>query len=221
MITTILKNPFSLWIKWLFFKIYWENKNKNLYIGYLSNFINCTFGRYNKLYSEVFLNNVNLGDFTYIADGSRLSNTRIGKFCSVGPEVFSGFGIHPNSDFVSTHPAFYSKIMQSQVTFALESHFTENKQINIGNDVWIGARAIIMDGVTVEDGAIVGAGSVVTKNIPPYAVVGGVPARVLRYRFNSDEISFLLNLKWWDKDIEWLLKNQKLFLNIKNFINVL
>jgi virginiamycin A acetyltransferase len=74
----------------------------------------------------------------------------------------------------------------------------EYKRITIGNDVWIGARAVILDGITIGDGAIVGACAVVTKDVPPYAVVAGVPARVIRYRFSEKKIRTLLELQWWE-----------------------
>lgn len=76
----------------------------------------------------------------------------------------------------------------------------EGYPVEIENDVWIGTSVIIMDGVKIGDGAILAAGSVVTNNVPPYAIVGGVPAKIMKYRFNSDEIEYLLSFKWWDKD---------------------
>jgi tetrahydrodipicolinate N-succinyltransferase len=76
----------------------------------------------------------------------------------------------------------------------------------------------LIDGVTIGDGAIIGAGAVVTKDVPPYAIVGGIPARLIKYRFEPDEIEFLLKLKWWDKDLEWIKNNSKLFNNIKKLM---
>ena len=100
--------------------------------------------------------------------------------------------------------------MDEPITFSANSYFDEFAPIKIGNDVWVGARAIILDGVTIGDGAIVGAGAVVAKDVPAYAVVGGVPAKVLRYRFEQAEIDLLEQLKWWNKDIDWLRKNCEL-----------
>jgi acetyltransferase-like isoleucine patch superfamily enzyme len=219
----IFKNPVTIWFRWLFFKLYWERKyaNQNLSIGYLAKFINCQFGRFNTLYPEVILSNVTLGDFTYVAERSRLTNTVFGKYSSVGPEVLSGLGMHPSRDFVSTHPIFFSTLKQAQISFVADSYFNEFSPIKIGNDVWIGARAIIMDGITIGDGAIVAAGAVVTKDVPSYAIVGGVPAKVLRYRFDEKEIKYLMEFKWWDRDVRWLRINATKFHNIQEFKQII
>lgn len=218
-IRAILKNPFTTWIKSLVVSFYYEYKyaTKHLAIGYMTRLVNCRFGNYNTLYDGVILTNVMLGDFSYVAANSNLANADIGKFSCIGPEVFAGIGKHPSRNFVSTHPIFYSPSLQTQISFASNSFYEEFEQIKIGNDVWIGARAIILDGVTIGDGAIVGAGAVVTKDVPAYAVVGGVPAKILRYRFEPAEIEFLHQFKWWDQDILWLRENHRLFHDIKKF----
>jgi acetyltransferase-like isoleucine patch superfamily enzyme len=91
----------------------------------------------------------------------------------------------------------------------------ENKYpIIIGNDCWIGQGAFIVGGVTIGDGAAVLAHAVVTKDIPPYAIVGGIPAKVIKYRYDENDIQFLLNYKWWDKDISWLSDNADLLCDI-------
>ena len=89
---------------------------------------------------------------------------------------------------------------------------------HIGNDVWIGLNATILDGVTIGDGAIVAAGAVVTKDVPPYAVVGGVPAKIIKYRFTESQIDFLLKFRWWEKDRKWIQQNYKRFQDIESFI---
>ena len=89
------------------------------------------------------------------------------------------------------------------------------KPIHIGNDVWIGARSIIMDGVSIGDGAIVAAGSVVTKDVPPYAVVGGSPAKIIKYKFSQDIIDRLEEIQWWNLPDEEITKVVDLF-HVKN-----
>jgi len=88
----------------------------------------------------------------------------------------------------------------------------------IGNDVWIGTNAIIMDDITIGDGAIIGAGTIVTKDVKPYSIVVGNPAKHLRFRFEEDEINFLLEFKWWDKDLTWIEENYTKFHDIKSFV---
>ena len=177
----------------------------------------CHIEKYVTLYQNVNLVNVDIGSYTYISHDSILNNVKIAKFCSIGPKVFIGGGMHPTT-FVSTHPSFYSMRGQSSISFADNFYFTETSEVIIGNDVWIGARVIILDGIRIGDGAIIGAGSVVTKDVPDYAIVAGTPAKVLKYRFDQKDIIFLISYKWWDKDIEWIKKNWRWFLDIKKFI---
>ena len=217
---TLLKNPLTVWFAKLIKSkiIEYKNKDKFLKIGYMANATKCKFGIYNTIYNEVSLNEVTLGDFTYIAGNTNISKTTIGKFCSIGPYCKIGLGKHPTKDFVSTHPVFFSTLKQAQVTFADRNYFDEFAYIIIGNDVWLGANVIVVDGVKIGDGAIVAAGSVVTKDIPPYTIVGGVPAKIIKYRFEKEEIEKLLQLKWWDMDVEYLKENFIKFHNIKSLI---
>jgi len=149
--------------------------------------------------STVFQSRV--GRATYIA-GARLSNVKVGRFCSLGDGARLGLGRHP-TDFISTHPAFYSRGGQTRLSFSVFGEFEESRAIVLGNDVWVGTGAIIMDGVSIGDGAIVGAGAVVTRDLPPYCIAVGVPARVIRFRFDDETIRRLLLLRWWDMpDVE-------------------
>jgi acetyltransferase-like isoleucine patch superfamily enzyme len=215
----MFKNPITLWLKRTLFnkRIEKQCKEKSLQIGYMSIIYQCTFGKYNVIGDYASLSNVDIGDLSYVVAGTSIKNTSIGKFCSIGPECTIGLGRHPSSQFVSTHPAFFSPLKQAQISFVDESHFQEFENIEIGNDVWIGANVTIVDGVKIADGVIVAAGSVVTKDIPPYAIVGGVPAKVIRYRFEQEEIEKLLEIKWWDMDMAWLKEHHEAFFDIKNF----
>lgn len=153
-----------------------------------------------------------LGKHTYVASGT-IALAKVGSFCSVGPQVtIGGLGSHP-THWISTHPCFYSMRGQSGATFAKQNLVDELKNVYIGNDVWIGARAMILDGVTIGDGAIVAAGSVVAKDVEAYSIVGGVPAKLIRYRFSPDLIEYLLEWKWWQLDDEVLKEVAEGFCN--------
>ena len=170
------------------------------------------------LAKNVQVRNCCIGANTYIASNSRLINCDIGCYCSIGPDVLSGLGMHPSKTFVSTHPSFYSPQNSSPISHVTEQKFVESKRITIGNDVWIGARAIILDGVSIGDGAIIASGAVVTRDVKPFSVVAGVPAREIEKRFTENEIDFLLKIHWWEKDVEWINSRAHLFTDINKFI---
>lgn len=130
-------------------------------------------------------------------------DTIIGKFCSIGENVAIGPSQHP-LNWLSTHPFQYNLSFNVVTDKNLKSF--SFKPVVIGNDVWIGNNAIIMDGIKVGDGSIIGANSVVTKDVPPYAIVGGVPAKIIKYRFSEDIIKELLELKWWNLDDKEIAK---------------
>lgn len=177
-------------------------KNKQLFLPLSSVTIrNCSFGYHNRIYGNSILINVTLGDFSYVGGDCRLMNTTIGKFCSIGSAVWiGGFATHP-LNCKSTHPGFYQKD-SSFYGFNPEYSFNhaEYRRVAVGNDVWIGHRAIVLDGINVGSGAVIAAGAVVTKDVPPYAIVGGVPAKILKFRFPVDKINELLESQWWNDE---------------------
>lgn len=160
---------------------------------------NVQCGKYTKIYPPYFLHNVQLGDYSYIASNSHAANLTIGKFCSIGPNFCCGLGLHPTNG-ISTSPMFYSTACQNGKTLCYRNQFEESKQTIIGNDVFIGANVTVLDGVHIADGAIVGAGAVVTKDVPPYAIVGGVPAHIIRYRFDEETVKRMLETRWWNRE---------------------
>lgn len=167
-----------------------------------------------------------IGFASFIGRETELDRTSIGRYSCIGPRVNNIIGRHPSQTFVSLHPSFYSTQKQSGFTYAKHDKYQEYKFADpdekywnmIGNDVWIGADAKILGGVTIGDGAIVAAGAVVVRDVPAYAIVGGVPAKVLRYRFEEEQIEFLKNFKWWDKDRQWIEAHSEEFEDIRRFI---
>ena len=170
-----------------------------------------------RINAPFYLHQVNLGAYSYIAKNSSITNTEIGKFTSIGPNFSAGLGIHPTNG-ISTSPMFYSTAKQNGITLTKKNKIEESKLITIGNDVFIGANVTVLDGVTIGDGSVIGAGAVVTKDIPPYAIAVGVPAKVVKYRFEYDQIEQLQEIEWWDFDQTRLREIEGLFFDLNIFI---
>lgn len=166
-----------------------------------------------------------IGKFSYCGYDCEIINCEIGNLCSLADHIFIGGNEHPTS-WVSTSPVFHCKKHASLKKSFYAPHSTGNsistKKTIIGHDVWIGHGATIKQGVKIGTGACIGAGAVVTKDVAPYAIVGGVPANVIKYRFQKEIIDKLLKSKWWELDDDSLqnlsqyMYNPELFLsNIK------
>ena len=142
---------------------------------------------------------------------------KIGSFCSIGDGAYIGGAEHP-MDWVSTSPAFENvKNSFPKKRFA-DLEVPLHKQTTIGNDVWIGHNAVIKQGVTIGDGAVIGSNAVVTKDVPPFAVVGGVPAKVIKFRFSEEQIRFLQKVEWWSFSDEQLSDLGYSFKDINSFM---
>lgn len=157
----------------------------------------------------------NIGYGSYIGPNCFL-NANIGRFTSIAPYVRNNNGIHPYTfPYATTCPMFFSTQKQNGEAFADKMMFDEFAAfVEIGNDCWIGENAFLVGGIKIGDGAVVLARAVVTKDVPPYAIVGGIPAKILRYRYDVDTINFLLEFKWWNRDISWFKDNWKFLCNI-------
>lgn len=170
--------------------------------------------------------NGKMGYGTYMGDSNNLT-AKIGRFTSIGHNCSILTGRHPYSyPFVSTSPMFFSLREQTGISFAKEQVFKEehvfadsdnNYQIEIGNDCWIQSEVRFVAGIHISDGAVVLSGAVVTKDIPPFAIVGGVPARIIRYRYTEEDIQFLMKDMWWNKDVEWIRSHWAAFNNIEQY----
>jgi acetyltransferase-like isoleucine patch superfamily enzyme len=181
----------------------------------------------NKIYENTCFSG-EMGFGTYIGRNCFLHG-KIGRFTSIASFVQCISGRHPITEpFATTCPAFFSLLKQNGDTFAHKQYYDEfvfaDKEkkhlVIIGNDCWIGQGVTIVEGVTIGDGAVVLAYAVVTKDVPPYAVIGGIPAKILKYRYDEETIKFLLHFKWWDKDVSWLKKNADLLCNINTLKNI-
>lgn len=171
-----------------------------------------------------------MGFGTYMGDYNSLT-ARIGRFTSIGHNCSVLTGRHPYSyPYVSTSPIFYSTKRQCGISFADRQIFKDEHvfadvdkylQIEIGNDCWIQSDVRFVAGVKISNGAVILSGSIVTKDVPPYAIVGGIPAKVLKYRYSTDDIKFLIETSWWNKDISWVKNNWSVFNDINKLKKLL
>ncbi len=197
-------------------KLNFNNSSCQFYL--FSDITGCKFGRYVVVFKDCTIVNSKIDSFSYVQIGSRIFNCEIGKFCSIAPSVTIAPGLH-DINMVSTHPSFVQVSTPLPRVFAKENCITSFKKVVIGNDVWIGEKAIIMDGVVVGDGAVIGSGAVVVKNVDPYSIVGGVPAKHIKYRFDEETISVIQKSEWWNFTEDLLEEKAHLFINVNDFLN--
>ena len=199
-------------------------KHRGVHVSPLASFNNhSVFEGCNVIHKGANISSTVIGYGTYIGPNTVLNNAMIGRYCSIGANIKVVSATHPSKDFVSTSPMFFSTLNQSGKTYCSTNRFNEFLSIEgrtaiIGNDVWIGVGVTIKGGIRIGDGAIVAMNSCVTKDVPPYAIVGGVPARIIRYRFDSNEITELLSIKWWEKPEDWIMKHAESFSDVNIFL---
>lgn len=199
---------------------------------YRAKFTNCQFSKHSRIFSEFstsfrnveFHGLVYLGLGSYMGSGYIKGKALIKRYCSIGKNVKLGLAKHPVSNF-STHPM----LSQSGITqkdfkqdFVMhDKYYADNKfKVVIENDVWIGDGCLVLQGVHIGQGTVVGANSVVTKDVPPYAIVVGSPARVIKYRFDEETIQQLLQSHWYNIHPERLIEIGKQAETIEDFLKV-
>lgn len=180
---------------------------------------NCKFHGHNTGGDFSYVLNATLGRYTYIGSYTSVINAEIGAYCSIASGVKIGLFEHPTHTYVSTFPGFH-------MHWPPTPHFKQpvcwqtNHRTFIGNDVWIGECAIVKAGVRIGNGAVIAAGAVVTKDVEPYAIVAGVPARVLRYRFDQEQVRKIEATEWWNWEDEKIAEHCKAFANIEEFFSI-
>lgn len=210
-------------------KIKYLSLRKKVRIGKDVNIAASSFEGKNTLFDGVNIHGSSIGLGTYIQKQSVILNCLIGRYCSIADHVYTCIGTHP-TNFISTYPSFYydttSELGYSYYTgepkFDLYKYPDQmhDYQIKIGNDVWIGSHVLIMGGVNIGNGAIIAAGSVVTKSVPPYQIWGGVPAKYIRHRFDEETVLKLEGMKWWNNSEKWIVDHINAFTDVISIHNL-
>lgn len=151
-----------------------------------------------------------IGKYTYVGIGTKIIHSEIGNFCSIASDVSIGLEEHTLEN-ISTSPIFTEAHNATGYSWIKDDTFIPYKKTYIGHDVWIGYRALIKSGIKIGNGAVIAAGAVVTKDVPSYAIVGGIPAKIIKFRFSEEIANELEDLKWWDMPDEKLKEHIQLF----------
>ena len=204
-----------------------KNRKKNLHLFRHAFTDSQTFFEGNNSIGEnSIVRKCHIGLFSYIGNNNNFCKIFIGRFCSIGSNVNIIKGKHPSTQFVSTHPLFFSNRSILGYKWISMQKFKEfnpvdlDYDVKIGNDVWIGDNVSIAEGVRIGHGAIIGHDSVVIKDIEPYSINVGIPSSLKKYRFEKDEVNYLLNFEWWNRELDWIHEHVDCFEDIKTFIGL-
>lgn len=211
----IVKTLIYPFYKFYFYRIKWRKKCIISFSARVSN--RSSFEGMSRIHAHSTFDG-DMGFGSYMGVNSHLS-AQIGRFSSIAANVRCASGRHPYQyPYTTTSPVFFSLLpnkVRKGMTFATRQYYQEHKYaiedkkllVRIGSDCWIGDGALLIEGINIGNGAIVLANAVVTKDVPPYAIVGGVPAQIIKYRYSQDDIDFLQKIQWWNQPFEWFKEN--------------
>lgn len=204
----------------------WQVKAKSVRFGFMSRVGDGTTFEGNNRIGRMSLVWGKVGRYSYLGDNCIFIGS-IGNYTSISSNVHTINGRHAfKAPYVSTCPLFFSahnvfgdnwigENLFEEYSYADKEH---RSAVIVGNDCWIGYGVSITEGATIGDGAVILANATVTKDVPPYAIVGGIPAKIVGYRYDESTIKKLLTIKWWNQDVNWLRDNVRLFCDIDKFL---
>lgn len=215
-------------LNWMYYRI--RGKRYNIIVGKKVRIHKETsFEGKNRVgeYTNVALSR--LGRGSYLGKNCRLTRCDIGRYTSIADEVSLVAGKHPMHEYISTSPMFYSQVYGGGWSYVKQEYFSPYKFVDVGNrwsvkigsDVWLGRGVKVFEGVTIGDGVVVGAFSLVTKNLEPYGIYVGSPAKLVGYRYDSSIVDLLMEYKWWNKEEVWIKENADLFRDIEAFCEMM
>lgn len=191
-------------------------------IGDFSRITNSNLRGFNRIDRNSLAYYSSIQEFSYLGSNSVIMHSDIGKFCSLSWGITIGPANH-DYDYISSHDFLYNDFYKIKPEDEAPVYERFIKKTIIGNDVWIGTNSTVLNGLSIGDGAVIGANTILTKDVPPYAIVVGNPGKIVGYRFSEDIIQQLLDLKWWQLPKEIISDNFQLFKskNIKELIQKL
>ncbi|MBB5887996.1 CatB-related O-acetyltransferase [Lactovum miscens] len=208
-------------------QVFFLNRKGNRVDYSVTTFSQCHYEGAVSIFYNCYISSSDIGYGSLINHHCQLSKTKIGRYSCLAPYCNTMLTNHPVTESVATSSIFYSDTHSKIIDYNPQSNFKSEKftdnlgkyTVEIGNDCWLGLGVKILNSIKIGDGAVIAAGAVVTKDVPPYAIVGGVPAKIIKYRFTEDLIEKLLKIKWWDWDINTIKERAKEFDDIYNFVD--